>query len=74
MLFSKKSREDDGLKTGEGVNAQAQKIADAMVARKMRGISKEELAMFKQYKEEFLEFLKQKGIEPETAARTKKKQ
>lgn len=45
---------DDGRKTGEDdVKSQAQKIADAMVAKKLKGMpSKDELAAFKKWQED----------------------
>ena len=40
----------DGRKTGEDVKSEAQRIADAMVAKKLKGMpSKEELAAFKKW-------------------------
>lgn len=43
----------DGQKTGDDVRSEAQKIADAMVAKKLKGMpSKEEMAAFKKWQED----------------------
>lgn len=43
----------DGLKTGEDVKSEAQRIADAMVAKKLKNMpSKEELAAFRKWQDD----------------------
>ena len=54
-LFSRDSVQEgvDERKTGMDVKSEAQKIADAMVAKKLRGMpSKEELAAFRKWQDE----------------------
>lgn len=47
------NNQPDGVKTGEDLEAKAQKIADAMLAKKMKNMpSKEELQAFKKWQDE----------------------
>lgn len=61
----------DEQKTGD-IKSEAQKLADGMFAKRMKGISKEEVEAYKANKDDFLEYMNAKKTEAERVAEASK--
>lgn len=61
----------DEQKTGD-IKSEAQKLADGMFAKRMKGISKEEVEAYKANKDDFLEYMNSKKTEAERVAEATK--
>ena len=62
----------DEPKTGEDIKSEAQKLADGMFAKRMKGISKEDIESYKANKADFEAYLNEKKTEAERVAEAKK--
>ena len=63
----------DERKTGMDVKSEAQQIADGIVRKRLKGIDRDELQLFRENKEEFFKYVNSKKTEAERIAEATRK-
>lgn len=65
-------KDADERKTG-GVKSEAQRIADGIVRKRLKGLEKEDIELYKEHKDEFIKFMDSQKSETDKASEAQRK-